>query len=178
MKKILSILLCVVMLCSVLSLAACDKGNSPEDSTAEDTTVTALKLGLGVDVVVKVSDATEDKNGQGQATVTAAAVLVDEAGKIVKAFIDCADNTVAYTVDGKAIANESFATKYELGDAYGMVSFGAKQERYKQADVFSATCVGKTASEIAGLSGSADLQTAGCTIAVDGFVAAAAKIAK
>lgn len=183
MKKILSAILCAVMLLSVLTFVACDKGETPADTTADTTTSTdsALKLGLGVDVVVKASDATEDKNGAGQATVTVAAVLVDEAGKIVKAFIDCADNTVEYTLDGKAVANESFATKYELGDAYNMVAYGgAKQEWYKQADAFCALIVGKTATEVKALvaednKGTEDVVNAGCTIFVADFAKAIEK---
>jgi hypothetical protein len=61
--------------------------------------------------------------------------------------------------------------------AYG----GAKNEWYAQAAAFDAACIGKTAAEISALMGSdgkgvADLQTAGCTIYVSGFVKAASKI--
>ena len=61
--------------------------------------------------------------------------------------------------------------------AYG----GAAKEWFEQADAFDAACVGKTAAEIAGLQaedgkGVADLQAAGCTIYVTGFVKAATKI--
>lgn len=167
-------LLCAVVLCLSLTLIACNR----------KTNAKPLKLGLGVDVAVKASDATSDKNGQGQATVTVAAVLVDDAGKIVRAFVDCADSTVDYTAEGKAVAKEAFATKYEQGEAYGMTTYGgAKQEWYKQADAFDSACVGKTTSEIAALAGSNgmgndDLQAAGCTIRVDNFVKAASKISK
>ena len=63
--------------------------------------------------------------------------------------------------------------------AYG----GAKQEWYKQADAFDAACIGKTVPGVAALAGgdgmgSADLQAAGCTIRVDGFVKAASKLGK
>ena len=61
--------------------------------------------------------------------------------------------------------------------AYG----GAKAEWYKQAAAFDAACVGKTVKEIASLMGAdykgvADLQTAGCTVYVSGFVKAASKL--
>ena len=60
--------------------------------------------------------------------------------------------------------------------AYG----GATKEWFEQADAFDAACVGKTTAEIAGLAaddgkGNADLQAAGCTITVTGFVKAATK---
>ncbi len=164
-------LLCAVVLCSSLSLVACNRASDKK----------TLKLGLGVDVAVKATDATADKNGQGQATVTVAAVLVDEAGKIVEAFIDCADSTVEYTSGGKAVVKESFATKYEQGDAYGMVAYGgAKQEWYKQADAFCSLIVGKTAAEVKALvgaeqKGTQDVIDAGCTIVVADFARAVEK---
>ena len=82
MKKILSMILCAALILSVLSIVGCGK--------AEE-----LSLGLGVYTTASGTDATEDKNGSGKATVTAAAVLVDANGKIVKCFVDCMDNQVA-----------------------------------------------------------------------------------
>lgn len=168
MKRILSIIIIITIALSALLLTSC-KGK-------------ALKLGLGVVTSVSATDATADKAGQGQATITGAAVLVDEDGKIVKAFIDCADNKVGYAADGKAIANDSFKTKYEMGDDYNMKAYGgAAKEWYEQAAAFDAACNGKTAKEIEGLmgtdgKGNADLQAAGCTVYVSGFVKAASKI--
>ena len=63
-----------------------------------------------------------------------------------------------------------------------MVAYaGAAKEWYAQADAFDAACVGKTGAEIAGLKaddgkGVDSLKSAGCTIYVTGFVAAASKI--
>ena len=79
-------------------------------------------------------------------------------------------------------ASAEILTKREKGDNYNMVAYaGSAKEWYAQADAFDAACVGKTASEIAGLMGEdgkavADVQAAGCTIYVSGFVAAASKI--
>ena len=52
---------------------------------------------------------------------------------------------------------------------------------YEQAAAFDAFVIGKTASEIGSMAdaegkGPADLQAAGCTIAITGFVKAASKI--
>ena len=180
MKKIIAILMVSLMILSLFTFASCTKDETAGDDTTNDTAPT-LKLGLGIYTAVSASDATEDKNGQGQATHTVAAALVDNDGKIVKAFIDCADNKVGYTADGKAVANESFKTKYEAGADYNMVAYGgAAKEWFEQADAFDAACIGKTAQEIAGLvgadgKGTADLQSAGCTIYVTGFVKAASK---
>ena len=170
MKKILSILLGSVMVLSVFAFAGCtDNGADP------------LKLGLGVYTEANATDATADKAGQGQATITAAAVLVDDEGKIVKASIDCADNKVTYTAEGTAVAVESFKTKYEMGKDYNMVAYGgATKEWFEQADAFFALIEGKTAAEVAALvtadeTGTDDVINAGCTITIAEFVKAVEK---
>lgn len=167
MKKMLSMILCVALMLSVLSFISCGKAE--------------LSLGLGVYTTASSADATEDKNGSGKATVTAAAVLVDANGKIVKCFVDCMDNQVAYTADGKALATESFKSKYELGDAYGMTAYGgATKEWYEQVDAFTALVVGKTLDEVKAMvvsddEGNNGVISAGCTIDVDEFVKAIEK---
>lgn len=169
MKKIISILAVSAMILTIFAFAGCEK----EEPT--------LNLGLGVYTTTAVTDATEDKAGQGQATITAAAVLVDNDGKVVKAFIDCADNKVGYTTEGKAVANESFVTKYEAGNDYNMVAYGgATKEWFEQADAFCALIVGKTATEIKALvaennKGTDEVISAGCTIDIAEFVNAVDK---
>ena len=171
MKKLVSILLISAMVLTLLVFTGCQK-DAP------------LKLGLGVSVSANATDATEDKAGQGQATTTAAAVLVDGNGKIVKAFIDCADNNVGFTADGKAVKNDSFTTKYEKGDSYGMTNpaYGgtATKEWFEQADAFCALIVGKTAAEVTALvaenaKGTDEVLNAGCTIYVSDFAKAVEK---
>ncbi len=167
MKKFLCVSLSVLM---VVSFVGCKK-------EAE-----SLKFGMGVYTdVSKASNAEADANGQGRATSTAAVVTVDGAGKIVSCELDTADATVAYTGDGKAVANESFATKYELGDAYNMVAYGgAVQEWYKQADAFEDVVCGKTLDEVKALvagenKGTEEVINAGCTIMIHEFVKAIEK---
>ena len=169
MKKVLSILLVMVFVLSATLIAGCSESAQP------------LKLGFGVVVSATSTDATEDKEGQGQATFTAAAVLVDADGKIVKAVIDCADNKLGFTADGKAVAVEEFKTKYEQGADYGMVAYGgAAKEWFEQADAFCALVVGKTTEEVKALvaedaKGTADVVSAGCTIYVSDFANAIEK---
>ena len=170
MKKILSMILCAALILSVLSIVGCGK--------AEE-----LSLGLGVYTTTSATDATEDKNGSGKAAVTAAAVLVDANGKIVKCSIDCMENKIAYTADGKALATDSFQTKYELGDAYGMTAYGASSEWYKQVDAFTALVAGKTLDEVKALvastnKGKDEVISAGCTILINEFVMAIEKAVK
>ena len=169
MKKFLSILMVSLMVLSLFAFTGC--------KTEEPT----LKLGLGVYTAASATDATEDKAGQGQATHTVAAVLVDDAGKIVKAVIDCADNKVGYTADGKAVANDAFTTKYEAGTDYNMVDYGgAAKEWFEQADAFCALIVGKTAAEVKALvvdnaKGTDEVINAGCTIEIAEFANAVDK---
>ena len=156
MRKILCVLLCVLMLAS--ALVAC--GGDKQDP---------LKIGLGVYTTASAADAGE-ANGKGQVTMTVAAVLVDANGKIVQCQIDCADNKVEFTADGKAVAKTEFKTKYEQGAGYGMVNYGgATKEWFEQADAFEALCVGKTAAEVLALvvngdKGTDEVLNAGCTI--------------
>lgn len=166
MKKFISLLLCAMVVLSALVLTSCG-----EEKT--------LKLGLGVhSVAEKATDADGDTNGRAQAVITAAAVLVDDEGKIVKCVIDSADNTVSYTSEGKAIANASFKTKYELGYDYNMKLYaGSAKEWFEQVDAFCALVAGKTMSEVKALvaeggKGNSDVVAAGCTIAITDFVLA------
>ena len=99
MKKLLCVLLSVLMILPAFVFAGCGKAET-------------LKFGLGVYTnVSKASAATEDTAGQGKVAITAAAVTVDAAGKIVACVLDTADITVSYTADGKAVANDGFKTK-------------------------------------------------------------------
>lgn len=169
MKKILTLTLAALMLLSALSLTACGKAET-------------LKLGLGVYAYYeKASDADGDTDGEGEVVATAAAVLVDANGKIVKCVIDTADNSVYYTSDGKFVAAGEFKTKYEQGEAYGMKAHaGSAKEWYEQADAFAALTVGKTVDEVKALvadggKGTDAVISAGCTIAVSDFVNAVEK---
>lgn len=171
MKKMTALLLlCAILTLSAIVLVGC--------GATEET----LKLGLGVySTVEKATAADGDTNGKGQVIITAAAVLVDAKGKIIKCVFDTADNEVAYTSAGKAVANESFKTKYELGNDYGMKSpYGSAKEWFEHADAFCALVAGKTVSEVKALvgedgKGNSDVISAGCTIAVEDFVNAIEK---
>lgn len=170
MRKILCVLLCVLMLAS--ALVAC--GGDKQDP---------LKIGLGVYTTASAADAGE-ANGKGQVTMTVAAVLVDANGKIVQCQIDCADNKVEFTADGKAVAKTEFKTKYEQGAGYGMVNYGgATKEWFEQADAFEALCVGKTAAEVLALvvngdKGTDEVLNAGCTITINEMALAVEKAVK
>ena len=168
MKKILAFILCVLML---TSLVAC--------GTTETPAATA-KFGAAVYVgEAKATDATADKEGQGSADITMAAVTVDADGKIVACRIDTMQNTLKYTVDGKAIGNPEAKTKRELGNDYGMSKIG-KKEWFEQANALEGVVAGKTLDEVKALMvegykpGDA-LVAAGCTISIPDYIAAIEK---
>lgn len=150
--------------------------------TSDVTAAHTLKIAASVDQ--SVADATEDKDGSNELNTTIFAAAVDAEGKIVAAASDCLPVKFTFDLTGKSTFDASAAilTKREKGDNYNMVAYGgAVAEWYAQADAFDAACVGKTAAEITGLMGEdgkavADVQAAGCTIYVSGFVAAASKI--
>ena len=158
---------------------------------AIEKAVANAKTDVAADATLKVTmstsqtctDATGDKDGSNQVeTYVFAAALKD--GKVAAASSDCVQVSFGFDVAGqtKFDASKAIQSKREQGDAYGMVAYGgAAKEWYAQADAFDAACIGKTGAEIAGLMGEDykgidSLQTAGCTIYVSGFVAAASKI--
>lgn len=176
MKRILCALLGVMLLLTAFTLVSCENEPTNDPET--------LKFGLGVYVnVSKAESATADADGEGKVAVTAAAVTLGADGKIVSCVLDTAEATVKYTTDGKAIANDSFKTKYELGEDYGMVKYGAKTEWYAQADAFMALVKGKTVDQVKALvaegnKGTDEVINAGCTIMINEFVLAIEKACK
>ena len=179
MKKIIALCLCLLMV--LASFVACGSDAKNDTETKEDT----LKFGSAVYVTAPaVTDATADKEGTGKIDVTVAAVTVDKDGKIVACALDTSSNTVKFTADGKAVANDSFKTKYELGKDYNMVAYGgATKEWYEQADAFEALVAGKTIDQVKALvaeegKGNNDVIKAGCTITITDFVGAIEKAYK
>lgn len=170
MKKLICVLLSVLMLATAVAFVGCDKAPA------------TVKMGLGVYTATPTTtDASEDKDGQGKVAITAAVITVDAEGKVVACQLDTADLTVKFTLDGKAVANDGFKTKYEQGKDYNMVTYGgAAKEWFEQADAFEAFVVGKTLDEIKALvaegnKGNSDVIAAGCTIMIHEFVGAIEK---
>ncbi len=159
--------------------------------SAIEKAVANAKTEVAADAVLKVrmsnsqtcTDATEDKDGSNQVeTYVFAAAMKDD--KVLAGSSDCVQITFGFDFFGesKFDASKAILSKREQGSDYGMVAYGgATKEWFEQADAFDALCVGKTGAEIANLKGEGDkgveaVQTAGCTITVSGFVAAASKI--
>ncbi len=178
MKKVISIVLVVALALSVIALVGC--GSKPAET---------LKFGIGVVANLgEAKNADGDTNGAGNFEATAVAVLLDAENKIVAIDLDSIDIKSAWTAEGKVVATEDFATKYEKGADYGMAAYGEKhdgsegavKEWNEQVDAFIATATGKTLDEVKAMMGEdtyaiGDLATAGCTISVAGFVGALEK---
>ena len=154
-------------------------------NAAADSEVTA-KDALKVTTYTEQScgDAIAEKDGTSKVSTTVFATALNAENKVVIASSDCVE--VSFTFNTKGIATldttKTILSKKEQGTNYGMVALGgAKKEWFEQAAAFDAACVGKTADEIANLmtedgKSTDELQKAGCTIYVTGFVKAATKI--
>jgi hypothetical protein len=171
MKKFFALIFCLLMVASVV-LTGCNK-------KTEENTKGTVNFGAALYVSnLAATDANDDKDGTGKIDVTVAAVTVDANGKIVSCELDVSSNTVKFSLDGKAIANTEFKTKYEYGKDYNMVAYGgAAKEWYEQADSFEALVAGKTLAEVKALvaegnKGTDEVVNAGCTIAINEFVGA------
>ena len=139
------------------------------NATAEN----ALKVGMSVEQTT--TNATADKAGSNAADTTIVAVAMN-GETVVAASSDVVSVSFGFTTAGVSTFDKTaeIKTKHELGDAYGMkdAPYGSAKEWYDHANAFDAACAGKTVAQIAGLEGNADLIAAGCTISIDGFIAA------
>ena len=140
-----------------------------------------LRLAAISSIVDSVS-ATADKNGTAQLNVDVTALTVKD-GVITSCYIDSVQAKVNFDATGTITSDLTapIQTKNELGDSYGMVSWGgAKYEWYQQAANFASYVTGKTAAQVAGIAVSqgkpsdADLSSS-VTIAIGGFQALIAK---
>ena len=167
MKKIISLTLCVLLIASLLLVAGCG--------------AKTLKFGAGVYVSAPTATDAGEKDGAGKYDITVAGVTVDANGKIVSCAFDTLQVSAGYTAEGKAVAKDSFLTKYELGKDYNMVAYGgATKEWFEQADAFKSVVIGKTLAEVKALmvegnKGNDEVIKAGCTITIEAFVLAIEK---
>lgn len=194
MKKILALVLC---LCALLTLVAC---NDDGDNTPDIPDVVEADYKLGMGIVVNMDSSAK---GNAQVDATVATVVTDANGKIVLCRIDVAQNKMN-VADGAVDTAQTFQTKMERGDDYGMAAAlnygmdwngdGQVKEWYDQAKAFESFVVGKTAAEVEALttkqaaaegagagyqiSTDAALLAAGCTIQINEFRDAVVKACK
>ena len=149
------------------------------------------ELGI-VSVQSSQKDATADANGTCDITTYIAAAIRDDDDKVTAMQIDCAEASIKFDINGKAVTSvsDTIKTKNELGADYGMTKYGTDRngdgkvlEWFEQAEAFASACIGKTAAQIAGLIGidgyaPLDVQNAGCTIYISDMTKAAVKAAE
>lgn len=151
----------------------------------------AAKAEVSADAALKVSiateqtpvDVTEERDGSIKVAVNIFASAVDNKGTVLACTSDCVE--VSFTFDAAGVStldtSKAVVSKREQGTNYGMVAYGgAAKEWFEQADAFDAACIGNDVSGILALEaddgkGTADLQAAGCTIDISGFIKAATK---
>ena len=161
----------------------------------EDKHAVAFKAGEGFKLgVAAKSTAAESKaaSAEGNGSVNMysdfGAAVVGADGKILAALNDATQPKISVSTAG-AITNADYkGTKRELGDAYGMVAYGAAIAEWDaQSAAFSAFCAGKTAAEVSGLKTQEagghqiavdkELLDAGCSMQITGMQAAIAQAA-
>lgn len=149
--------------------------NNAKDSTA--TSEDALKIGVVATATGKDAAGIAAGTADVKISVTAAAV---KDGKATAMVTDAIEITAAFDAKGKTpVVSGNIATKLERGVKYNMKQNSPiKREWYEQAAAFDKECIGKTASEIAGLATGDTLTKAGCTIDVTDMLKAAEKAVK
>ena len=161
MKKILSAVLVAMML---LSLAAS----------------AFAATGLGSYTEVTITPATAEKAGVVTAYTHLCALTLDEEGKIVGIVFDAVQAKGGFDATGAVSGEAAFEalSKGELKENYGMVKASPiGKEYYEQMEALAAWCIGKTVEEVMTLSAEdADLK-AGCTVGIEGHLAALEKAA-
>ena len=146
MKKLLVLL--VVGLLAVTSLTGCAAPKTYKFGTGSYTTVSGRAAVAAVEAT-KDAAAVEAADGRVQVTTVYAAVLLDDAGKVVYVDIDSAQNQGTFDATGAVVKAEAAPTKTEKGADYGMASASAiGKEWFEQMAALEAYFVGKTLEEI------------------------------
>lgn len=160
MRKLIAFALCLMLALSCIPAVA-------EEAVAVKT---------GLSFVTSVSGSAD---GAAKAEITLCAVTVDDNGVIDSVVFDAVQATIAFDATGKLTTDKAteFASKNELGDAYGMRKASSiAAEWNEQAAAFAAYCSGKTLEEVKAMPvteaqkpADADL-AAGCTMATYNFL--------
>ena len=180
MKQAYRVLLsCAVA--AVLALTGCGRSNSGSGSSSmsmsgssssgRDSTQTgAWRTGLGI-----VTE-TSGEERVGKIDTVAAAVLLDEDGKLERVQLDELELTVSGEGSGEVDLPTDYRTKHQKGEDYPLAAVSSLKKGWaEQADAFGEYLTGKTMDEVKQLKTDddgkpvdADLLS-GCTIAVDTY---------
>jgi len=183
MKKLLVLL--VVGMLALTGLTGC-AAKTYKFGTGSFTTVSG-RAAVAAAAATKDTAAVEAADGRVQVTTVYAAVLLDDAGKIVYVDIDSAQNQGTFDAMGAVVKAEAAPTKTEKGADYGMVANSAiGKEWFEQMAALEAYFVGKTLEEIKAIEvtekdashtavpAGEDLKTS-VSISIEGYVAAVEK---
>ena len=107
---------------------------------------------LGVAAVSEASESTAasaDADGVAKLYSEFGASVVGADGKILAALNDATQPKISFDTNGAILGADYKGTKRELGEAYGMVAYGAAIAEWDaQSAAFSAYATGKTAAEV------------------------------
>lgn len=195
-NKFLLLALPAVLLvgCGEKTSSSVDPSSSTPTTSVSTPEEQNVYFGLGAVANYKVTAATETAGATVQTDVDVVSVLFDAAGKVLDLNLDVmqvktssAEENVT-SLNSKKFIDETvgdIASKWELGDLYGMkVASPIEKEWFEQADAYENWTIGKTVAEITNPAGLVDFHggkaledgaTVGCTITVDGFMAALTK---
>ena len=131
------------------------------------------------------SSASPEGEKAGTAQLDCNVVALTMSGDVITScYLDSLQAKVSIDASGAITIPDTFQTKNQLGEAYGMKAYaGAKYEWNEQAANFASYVTGKTATDVAGIAvaegkpADADL-SASVTIAIGGFQALIAKAVK
>lgn len=120
--------------------------------TAVGTNETVAKTGLGIVPEAKVVDAADGKGASFQMDTSFMVVALDENDTVLAAYLDVAQQKVAFDAEGKVSGETDLRTKIEKGDDYGMRGVSSiGKEVGEQYIAFTQWMVGKTTEEISGM---------------------------
>lgn len=179
MKKLLVLL--VVGLLAVTSLTGCAAPKTYKFGTGSFTEVSGRAAVAAVEAT-KDAAAVEAVAGRVRVTSTYAAVLLDDAGKIVYVDIDSAQNEGTFDATGAVVKAEAAPTKTEKGADYGMVGNSAiGKEWFEQIAALEAYLVGKTLEEVKAIEVDEEAVPTGedlkasVSVGIDAYIAAVEK---
>ena len=124
MKKLFAIAASLALFagCAVQNKPEPSATSSTEPSAAPETTGT-WQAGIASVTNLKTADAQADKEGSIEINTTIASIVLDDRGKVVYVSLDTAQNSGAFTNEGRGDAEKNAArpTKKEQGEGYGMI---------------------------------------------------------
>ena len=189
MKKILTTAASLSLAMALLSgCAGKPAANAPSASSTPSSpsassqvqAETYVKTGLSVITsVLESKDASAEGDGAAQANISLVAVTVGDDGVIDDCVIDMVQSKISFDTAGRLTTDPAttFASKNELGDAYGMKKGSSiGKEWYEQAAAMAEYAVGKTVEELKSIAvnekgspADADLASS-VTLSIGGFL--------